>query len=65
MRNAEFGRSYLSSEGIPCDNESVGGALVRKIRFLPTSGAAMQKFVEEAPGLAAPVSVAENDVDLF
>ena len=64
-RNAEFGRHYLASEGIPCENESVGGTRARKIRFWPTSGAAMQKYVEEAPELAAPVSVAENDVELF
>ena len=64
-RNAEFGRYYLASEGIPCDNESVGGTQARKLRFWPTSGSAMQKFVKEAPELVAPVSVAENDVELF
>lgn len=65
VRNAEFGRSYPSSEGIPCDNESVGGTLARKIHFLPTSGAAMQKFVEEAPELAAPVSVGKTTSSCF
>ena len=64
-RNAEFGRSYLASEGIPCDNESVGGTQARKLRFWPTSGSVMQKFVQEAPELVAPVNVAENDVELF
>ena len=64
-RNVEFGRNYLASEGIPCENESVGGTQARKIRFWPTSGAVMQKFVQEAPDLVAPLSVAENDVELF
>ena len=64
-RNAQFGRSYLAAERIPCDNESLGGTLARKLRFWPASGAVQQKFVEEAPALAPPVQIAANDVELF
>ena len=64
-RNAQFGQTYLATEGIPCDSQSVGGTLARKLRFWPASGAVRQKFVEEAPKLAPPVQIAANDVELF
>ena len=65
MRNAAFGRRYLAAENIPCDSESVGGTLARKLRFWPASGAVKQKYVEDAPALAPPVRIATNDVELF
>ena len=64
-RNANFGRNYLMAENIPCDGESVGGTLARKLRFWPASGAARQKFVEEAPALTEPIRFDQNDVELF
>ena len=64
-RNANFGRNYLMAENIPCDGESVGGTLARKLRFWPASGAAKQKFVEEAPALTEPIRFDQNDVELF
>lgn len=64
-RNAEFGRSYLAAERIPCDSESLGGTQARKLRFWPAGGAAQQKFVAEAPALVPPVLIAANDVELF
>ncbi len=64
-RNAEFGRSYLTNENIPCDAESLGGSKARRLRYWPGTGAAKVKFVEEAPVLEPPVEVPANDVELF
>lgn len=64
-RNANFGRNYLITENIPCDSESLGGTLARKLRFWPASGAVKQKFVEEAPALTEPIRFPQNDVELF
>lgn len=65
-RNAEFGRTYLQNEGIPCDAESVGGSQARRLRFWPATGDAQMRFVEEkAPALEQPKEVEGNDVDLF
>ena len=64
-RNAGFGRNYLAAEGIPCDNESLGGVKARKLRFWPASGSVWQKFVEDAPELVPASRIAENDVELF
>ncbi len=64
-RNAAFGQAYLAAERIPCDAESVGGVLARKLKFWPATGAARQKFVAEAPKLMEPVTMAANDVELF
>ena len=64
-RNADFGRTYLQREGIPCDAESLGGNRARRLRYWPKTGSARMKFVEEAPVLEQPVVVLENDVELF
>lgn len=64
-RNAEFGRSYLANENIPCDAESLGGTKARRLRYLPASGVAKIKFVEEAPVLEAPKIEIPHDVELF
>ena len=63
-RNADFARSYLASEGIPCDAESTGGPLARQIRFWPASGKVKQRFVKECPELK-PVRGVDNEVELF
>lgn len=65
-RNAEFGRSYLSSEGIPCDAENLGGDKARRLRFWPATGQAQMKLVQEKPPEPKPLlEAAGNDVDLF
>ena len=64
-RNAEFGRTYLKNEHIPCDAENVGGERARRLRFWPATGVAQMKFVEEAPVLEQPKKEAKNDVELF
>jgi chemotaxis protein CheD len=64
-RNAEFGRTYLSNESIPCDAESLGGTRARRLRYMPASGVAEIKFVEDAPVLEVPKVEAPHDVELF
>ena len=64
-RNAEFGRSYLKVEGIPCDAENVGGTKARKLRYFPATGVAHMKLVDEAPALAPVQQEEANDVELF
>ena len=65
-RNAEFGRTYLSNEGIPCDAEDTGGNKARRLKFWPSTGVAKLQFVEQqAPVLRAPKPVPANDVELF
>jgi chemotaxis protein CheD len=64
-RNAEFGRSYLENEGIPCDAENVGGTQARKLRYFPATGVAQMKLVDEAPVLTPVVKEEANDVELF
>jgi len=65
-RNVDFGRAYLRNEGIPCDGEDVGGVKARRLKFMPATGIARMRLVDEdapEPRLAAPV--ASNDVELF
>ena len=64
-RNAEFGRSYLRTENIPCDAENVGGDKARRLRFWPSTGVAQMKLVDDAPVLETPQKEAVNDVELF
>ena len=65
-RNAEFGRSYLRTEAIPCDAESVGGPRARRLKFWPATGIARMRLVDEAvPETKVAVAVARNDVELF
>lgn len=64
-RNAEFGRTYLRNESIPCDAESLGGTQARRLRYWPKTNTAKMRFVEEAPVLEKPVVPKANDVELF
>ena len=64
-RNAEFGRSYLKNENIPCDAESLGGTKARRLRYTPANGVAKVKFVEEAPMLETPKVEEPQEVELF
>ncbi|NNE89101.1 MAG: chemotaxis protein CheD [Silicimonas sp.] len=64
-RNAEFGRTYLKVEGIPCDAENVGGTKARKLRYFPATGVAQMKLVDEVPVLAPVKPEEANDVELF
>jgi len=69
--NIAFGQKFLSDEGIPCVSESVGGLRARRVQFVPTTGAARQRFVEStqvderevAP--AAPKLPKQTDITLF
>lgn len=65
-RNAEFGRRYLATEGIPCDAESLGGTKARRVKFWPGTGVARMRLVEEAaPEPRKVPGVEEHDVELF
>ena len=64
-RNAEFGRSYLLNEGIPCDAVNVGGTQARKLRYFPAIGKVQLKLVDEAPALEPVQQERPNDVELF
>ena len=64
-RNAEFGRTYLKNEAIPCEADDTGGERARRLRFWPATGVAQMKYVLVAPTEAAPSSVSTNEVELF
>ena len=65
-RNAEFGRSYLRNEGIPCDAEDTGGTKARRLKYWPATGVAKMMLVEEAaPETKVTETVKQNDVELF
>ena len=64
-RNAAFARAYLTSEGLPCQAESLGGVHARRLRFHAATGRVQQKFVNEAPVLKAIEPPVLNAVELF
>ena len=43
--NAEFARSFLQTEGIPCRAESLGGTQARRVTFQPVTGRARQLLI--------------------
>ena len=65
--NARFAERFLHVEGIPCVASSLGGALPRRVRFVPSNGRASQAFVHDSPPAKATISTAPpaGDVDLF
>jgi len=67
--NVEFGQRFLVDEGIPCISESIGGTQARRVQFVPTTGAARQRFVpkgEVKDDIPRPKLVpAANDITLF
>ncbi len=65
-RNVQFAKTYLRTEGIPCDAEDVGGTKARRLKFWPATGVARMLLVEEtAPEPEVTKTVESNDVELF
>ena len=66
--NATFARKFLADEGIPCRAESLGGALARRVRYVPTTGSAQQMLLSDQvqPDPPAPPRPdARGDITLF
>lgn len=65
-RNAEFARSYLLRENIPCDSQSLGGTQARRVEFWPADGRVRIKFLSDDPIAAPPPKPAVAiDIELF
>ena len=65
-KNAEFARAYLQRENIPCDSQSLGGTLARRVQFWPADGRVRIRFVSEGTIAAPPPKpVIHTDVELF
>lgn len=65
-RNAEFGRTYLANERIPCDASDLGGTKARRLKYWPATGVAKMLLVEDAAPEPKPArEVPTNDVELF
>lgn len=69
MKNGEFVVSFLESEGILCQSQSLGGDQARRIQFWPYSGRARQKLLGRVsfPDDTAPPPVENkfSDIELF
>ncbi|AVW91151.1 chemotaxis protein CheD [Celeribacter baekdonensis] len=64
--NGVFVLSYLKREGIPCDNQSLGGTQARRIEFIPALGKVRQKLVADARVVeTVPQPEKTNDIELF
>jgi chemotaxis protein CheD len=66
--NAEFAKTFLKEEGIPCTGESTGGTSARRIKFWPTSGRVRQLMVSGDVVPAAPPpkpKPVQDDITLF
>ena len=50
-KNSTFAREFLERENIPCVAESLGGTQARRIRFVPTTGAAKQRVMGDAAAI--------------
>lgn len=64
-RNVTFAKEYLSREGIPCDAESLGGSMARRLKFWPASGHAKQRLVNSAPALRPLIEPRLHEVEMF
>ncbi|PTQ75404.1 chemotaxis protein CheD [Celeribacter persicus] len=66
-QNGMFVLSYLARENIPCDGQSLGGTLARRVEFMPALGKARQKLVPDASLVVEIVPVTEqtSDLELF
>ncbi len=51
--NSAFAIEFLKNEGIKCVSKSLGGARARKIQFIPATGKARQRFVQDFTSPAA------------
>ncbi|WP_310889172.1 chemotaxis protein CheD [Gluconacetobacter diazotrophicus] len=49
--NIRFALNYLSTEGITCVSQSLGGSQARRVRFWPISGRAQQSLVHDAQAI--------------
>ena len=58
---------FLAREGIPVRATSLGGQQARRLRFLPTTGRASQKLVEDAEALIGtpPPRPKASDIQFF
>lgn len=66
QKNAAFSVDFLTREGIPCINKSLGGVQARRIEFWPDNGRARQRLLGDAKVFetqAQPGPVSE--VELF
>ena len=65
--NAEFALQFVRDEGFPLESQSLLGAQARRIRFVPTTGAAQQRLVSETdvPPVRTPVAPPSDDIVFF
>ncbi|SHJ25867.1 chemotaxis protein CheD [Palleronia salina] len=65
--NGRFAIDFLAREGIPVRATSLGGQQARRLRFLPTTGRASQKLVEDAEALIGtpPPRPKASDIQFF
>jgi chemotaxis protein CheD len=65
--NGEFAKQFLTDEGIRLVAHSLGGSQARRIRFVPTTGQAQQRFVTDTVPDAAPEPppAAHDDITFF
>lgn len=68
--NSAFALDFLRAEGIRCLSQSLGGSRARRIRYVPTTGAAQQRVLADhadpAPALAPrPSAGSDDNVTLF
>lgn len=66
--NANFAIQFLEREGITCVSQSLRGTKARRVRFYPTTGAAKQLLIANAPQIvevAQPQRKKGDDITLF
>ena len=67
QKNADFARTFLSNESIPCLGESLGGTKARRLRFEPTTGIVKMLFVHpnDVAPVTQPTRVPASNITLF